>query len=128
LSGFHGTLGFLVIVVAVVVAAAAGIAWAVHERRWGTAAARIAEILAFTLGVLVLAAIFIGGLLLITGSRPMTPLHILLAVAALAAVPVAFGVALWRERGTGRSRARAGWLAGGALGTVLLGLLLAATG
>jgi hypothetical protein len=78
--------------------------------------------------VVVLATIFIGGLLLITGSRPMTPVHMLLAIAALAALPVAFGAALWREHGTGRSRARAGWLAGGALITVLLGLLLAATG
>lgn len=128
MSGFHGALGFLAVVAAVVVAVVAAVAWVGHERPWGAAAARIAEILAVALGLIVLAAIFIGGLLLITGLRPSTPLHILLAVAALAAVPVAFGVALWREHGTGRTRARAGWLVGGSLVTALLGLLLAATG
>ena len=128
MSGLHGALGFLTAVTAVVVALMAGLAWAGFDRRWGVAAARTAEVIGVVLVVLVLAALFIGGLLLITGLRPMTPAHILLAVAALAAVPIAEGAGLWREHGAGRSRARSGWLAGGALATALLGLLLAATG
>jgi hypothetical protein len=127
-SGLHAALGFLTLVTAVGAAMTAGLAWAGFERRWGVGAARTAEVIALILGLLVLAALFIGGLLLITGLRPMTSAHILLAVAALAAVPIAAGTGLWREHGAGRSRARSGWLAGGALVTALLGLLLAATG
>jgi hypothetical protein len=127
-SGLHGTLGYLTVVAALVVAVAAGATSIGLGRRWGQALARSTDILAAGVTVLVFAALFMGGLLLITGLRPMSPAHILLAVAALAAMPIAAGVGLWRERGAGRSPARYGWLAGGAAVTVVLGLLLAASG
>jgi hypothetical protein len=128
MSGLHGTLGYLTVVAAVVVAVAAGATSIGLQGRWGQALARLTDILAVVVSVLVLAALFIGGLLLITGLRPMSPAHILLAVAALAAMPVAVGVGLWREHGAGRSPARYGWLAGGGAVTAVLGLLLAASG
>jgi hypothetical protein len=128
MSGLHGTLGFLAVVVAVVVAVAAGATSIGLERRWGPALARLTDMLAVVVSVLVFAALFIGGLLLITGLRPMSAAHILFAVAALAAMPVAAGAGLWRERGRGRDRARYGWLAGGAAATAVLGLLLAMSG
>ena len=128
MSGLHGTLGYLTVVAAVVVAVAAGATSIGLQGRWGQALARLTDILAVVVSVLVLAALFIGGLLLITGLRPMSPAHILLAVAALAAMPVAVGVGLWREHGAGRSPARYGWLARGGAVTAVLGLLLAASG
>lgn len=128
MSGLHGTLGYLTVVAAVVVAVAAGATSIGIQRRWGQALARLTDILAAVVSVLVFSALFIGGLLLITGLRPMSAAHILLAVAALAAMPVAVGVGLWREHGAGRSPARYGWLAGGAAVTAVLGLLLAASG
>ena len=128
MSGLHGTLGYLTVVAAVVVAVAAGATSIGLQRRWGQALARLTDILAAVVSVLVFSALFIGGLLLVTGLRPMSPAHILLAVAALAAMPVAVGVGLWREHGAGRSPARYGWLAGGAAVTAVLGLLLAASG
>jgi hypothetical protein len=128
MTGLHGTLGYLTVVAAVVVAFAAGATSIGLERGWGPAVARLTDILAAVVTVLIFAALFIGGLLLITGLRPMSAAHILLAVAALAAMPVAVGVGLWREHGAGRSPARYGWLAGGAAVTAVLGLLLAASG
>ena len=128
MSGLHGTLGYLTIVAAIVVAVVAGTTSVGLQRRWGRSLARLTDILAIVVSALVLAALFIGGLLLITGLRPMSPAHILLAVAALAAMPVAAGVGLWREHGAGRGPARYGWLAGGAAVTAVLGLLLAASG
>ena len=128
MSGLHGTLGYLAVVAAVVVAVAAGTTSIGLQRRWGRALARITDILAAGVSVLVMAALFVGGLLLITGLRPMSAAHILLAVAALAAMPVAASVGLWREHGAGRGPARYGWLAGGAAVTAVLGLLLAASG
>jgi hypothetical protein len=128
MSGLHGTLGYLTVVAAVVVAVAAGATSIGLQQRWGQALARLTDILAVVVSVLVFAALFIGGLLLVTGLRPMSPAHILFAVAALAAMPIALAVGLWREHGAGRSPARYGWLAGGAAVTAVLGLLLAASG
>jgi hypothetical protein len=128
LSGVHGILGHLTVAVAALVAVLAGLASVALGRSWGIALARLTDLLAVVLAVLVLVALFIGGLLLITGLRPSSPAHILLAVAALAAMPVAGGVALWREQGEGRGPRRYHWIAGGALVTAVLGLLLAVSG
>jgi hypothetical protein len=128
LSGFHGVLGHLTVALAVLVAVLSGLASIALGRSWGLALARLTDLLAVVLAVLVLAAMFIGGLLLITGLRPSSPAHILLAVAALAAMPLAGGLALWREQGEGRSPRRYRWIAGGALVTGVLGLLLAVSG
>ena len=68
------------------------------------------------------------GLLAITGLRPMSPAHVLLAIAALLVLPAAAGLGLWRERQGGPEGTRHGWLAVGAIITVVLGLTLAATG
>jgi hypothetical protein len=128
LSGVHGILGHLTVAVAALVAVLAGLASVALGRSWGIALARLTDLLAVVLAVLVLVVLFIGGLLLITGLRPSSPAHILLAVAALAAMPVAGGVALWREQGEGRGPRRYHWIAGGALVTAVLGLLLAVSG
>ena len=129
MSGVHGILGHLTVAVAALVAVLAGLASLdLGRRSWGVTLARLTDLLAVVLAVLVLAALFIGGLLLITGLRPSSPAHILLAVAALAAMPVAGGVALWREQGEGRGPQRYRWILGGAIVTSVLGLLLAVSG
>lgn len=128
LSGLHGILGHLTVGAAALVVVLAGLASFALGRSWGMALARLTDLLAVVLAVLVLAALFIGGLLLITGLRPSSPAHILLAVAALAAMPVAGGVALWREQGEGRGPRRYRWIAAGAIVTAVLGLLLAVSG
>jgi hypothetical protein len=128
LSDLHGILGHLTVAAAILVAGLAGLASIALKRSWGLALARLTDLLAVMLAVLVLAALFIGGLLLVTGLRPSSPAHILLAVAALAALPVAGGVALWREQGEGRGPRRYRWVAGGAIVTAVLGLLLALSG
>jgi hypothetical protein len=129
LSGLHGILGHLAVAAAALAAILAGLATlALAHRSWGVALARLTDLLAVVLAVLVLAALFIGGLLLITGLRPSSPAHIILAVAALAAMPLAGGVALWREQGEGRGPQRYLWIAGGAIVTGVLGLLLAVSG
>lgn len=128
MSGVHGILGHLTVAVAAFVAVLAVLASVALGRSWGAALARLTDLLAVVLAVLVLAALFIGGLLLITGLRPSSPAHILLAVAALAAMPVAGGVALWREQGEGRGPRRYRWIAGAAVVTGVLGLLLAVSG
>jgi hypothetical protein len=69
-----------------------------------------------------LAAVLIGAVLLVTGSRPADPLHFVYGPAALIVLPVA----IWMgARGTraGSSRLRRDlWTAGG--GVALLGILL----
>lgn len=128
MSGVHGILGHLTVAAAALVAVTAGLAAFPQGRRWGPGLARITDLLAVVLTVLVLSALFIGGLLLMTGLRPSSPAHILLAVAALAAMPLAGGVGLWREQGEGRDALRYRWIAGGAIVTAVLGLLLAVSG
>lgn len=128
MSDVHGILGHVTVAVAALAVVLAGLASVVLGHSRGPAVARLADLLAVVLAVLVLAALFIGGLLLISGLRPSSPAHILLAVAALAAMPVAGGVALWREQGDGRGPRRYRWIAGGALVTAVLGLLLAVSG
>jgi hypothetical protein len=127
-SGAHGVLGLSTIVLAAVMAALGAAAARSLDRGRGPRPARLVDALAIALTVLVFVTLFIGGLLLVTGVRPSSPVHILLAVAALAAVPVAGGVGLWFERGAGRGSQRYRWLAGGAAVTALLGILLALTG
>jgi hypothetical protein len=127
-SGAHGVLGLSTIVLAAVMAALSAAAAMSLDRGRGPTLPRVADALAIALTVLVFVTLFIGGLLLMTGVRPSSPVHILLAVAALAAVPVAGGAGLWFERGAGRGPQRYRWLAGGAAVTALLGILLALTG
>jgi hypothetical protein len=69
-----------------------------------------------------LAAVLIGAVLLLTGSRPADPLHFVYGPAALIVLPVAIWIG---ARGTraGSSRVRRDvWTAGG--GVALLGILL----
>jgi hypothetical protein len=124
----HGLLGGLVVAVAIGAAILAGVASVSIERDRGRRVGRLADLLAIVLAVLVLAAIVVGGLLLITGVRPSSPIHVLLALVALAAMPVAGGLGYWLDRDAVRGPARYRWLAGGATATVALGLLLALTG
>ena len=128
MNQFHALLGGLVIVVAIGAAILAGVASVSMERGWGRLLGRLADLLAILLAVIVGVALFVGGLLLITGSRPSSPLHVLLAIAALAAMPAAAGAGYWREQAGPGGRQRHRWLAGGAIVTAVLGLLLAATG
>jgi hypothetical protein len=127
-SGLHGSLGYLAVIAAVVVAMLAALTSVTLERRAGHTLALLTDVLAIVAGLLVFGALFIGGLLIITGLRPDAAPHVVLAIAALAAMPVAAAVGLWSEQGTGRSRRRYRWLAGGAMVTAALGLALAATG
>jgi hypothetical protein len=127
-SGAHGILGQATVVLAVIVAAVALGASMRLERGRGPTLARVADGLVIAVTVLVFVTLFIGGILLMTGLRPSSPVHILLAVAALAALPVAGGAGLWAEHGAGRQPQRYRWLAGGAAVTALLGILLALTG
>ena len=70
----------------------------------------------------VIAAGLIGGILLVTGSRPADPLHYLYGPAALIALPVAIWIgARVSSAGSSRSR-RDAWTAAG--GLVLLGIVL----
>jgi hypothetical protein len=70
----------------------------------------------------VLTAGLIGGVLLVTGSRPVDPLHFVYGPAALIALPVAIWVGAGGTR-AGSSRVRRDvWTAGG--GLVLLGIAL----
>jgi hypothetical protein len=127
-SGAHGILGQATVVAAIIVAAVSMAAAMSLDRGRGPTLAHLADALAVVLTVLVFVTLFIGGLLLMTGLRPSSPVHILLAVAALAAVPIAGAAGLWFERGAGRRPQRDRWLAGGAAVTALLGILLALTG
>jgi hypothetical protein len=128
LSGVHGILGDTTVVAAVIVAVVALAAAVALQGGRGPGLARLADGLAVAVTLLVFAALFIGGLLLVTGLRPSSPLHVVLAVAALVALPLAGGGGLWLEHGEGRGPRRYHWLAGGAAVTAALGLLLALTG
>jgi hypothetical protein len=128
MSGLHGILGLLAVAAAVVVAIAAGVTSVGMAGPRGRSLARLTEILAGAATVLVFVALFVGGLLLVSGLRPSSPVHLILAVAALLALPAAAGIGLWSEQGAGRSPLRYRWLAGGAVVTAVLALLLAMTG
>jgi hypothetical protein len=128
LSGVHGILGYATVVAAVIVAAVALASAMSLQRGRGPGLARLTDGLAIAVTLLVFAALFVGGLLLITGLRPSSPAHLILAMAALVALPLAGGTGLWLEHGEGRAPRRYHWLAGGAAVTAALGLLLALTG
>ncbi len=126
MSGVHGSLGWLTLATAAAVtllALGASMAWG---DRAGRVLGRLAEVVAVAATAIVFAALFVGGLMLMTGLRPTSMLHVLLAVAALATMPVALALGVWSERGRGAQRYR--WLAGGGLVMVALSVLLTQSG
>lgn len=128
MSGLHGALGLLAIGAAVIVVVAAVATWLAWERRVGRTLALLTDVLVIIVTVLVFAAVFVGGLLLITGLRPGQTGHLILGIAALAVLPVAMAVGIWAEQGTGRSQRRYAWLTGGGVVLAVLALLLAQSG
>lgn len=128
MSGVHGALGWLTVGAAAIVILAAVVTWLTWEHRVGHTLARLTDLVVAVVAVLVFAALFVGGLLLVTGVRPAQMLHVLFGVAALAVLPLAMGVGIWGEQGTGRSRRRYGWVAGGGVVLTVLALLLTQSG
>ena len=114
MSGVHGILGYATVVAAVIVAVVALAAPVSLQRGRGPGLARLADGLAVAVTLLVVAALFVGGLLLITGLRPSSPTHVVLAVACLVALPLTGGSrALARaRRGPRAAGATTGWLEG----------------
>jgi NADH:ubiquinone oxidoreductase subunit 6 (subunit J) len=128
MSGLHGALGWLTVGAAVFVVVAAAATHLTWDRRAGRALALLTDVLVMFVTVLVFAAIFLGGLLLITGSRPEQMLHVIYGVGALVMLPLALAVGIWGDRGGGRSRRRYAWVTGGAIVLVVLALLLSQSG
>jgi hypothetical protein len=112
-------------VLVTLLALAASLAW---RGRTGAVLGRSAEAVSVATAVVVFAALFLGGLLLMTGLRPASMLHLLVAFAALATRPAALVLGVWSERGRGRGAQRYRWLAGGGLVMVAWSLLLTQTG
>jgi hypothetical protein len=128
MSGLHGALGWLTVGAALIVLVAAVATWLAWERPVGRTLARLSDLLVVSVPVLVFAALFVGGLLVITGLRPAQVLHVPFGVAALATLPVAMATGIWGEQGTGRGRRRYAWVTGAAAVLLVLALLLAQTG
>ncbi len=115
MSGIHGALGFLVLALALVLLATTLGSVLLGDRLRATVRTWIVDGLALVVEAAVLLTLLAGPLLLATGRQPADPLHFLYAVIAVAALPVALGIAMSRGA-TGPRRDR--WLA---LGTVILG-------
>jgi hypothetical protein len=128
MSGAHGALGWLALGAAVSVALLALAAWSTWGSQAGGLLGRFAEMVAAAATAVVFVALFVGGVLLTTGLRPASVLHLLLAFTALATLPAALALGIWAERGRGRGLQRYRWLAGGGLVTAMLSMLLAQTG
>ena len=75
MSGLHGALGWLTVGAAVIVVLAAVVTWLTWERGVDRTLARLTDLVVAVVAVLVFAALFVGGLLLVTGvaSRPDAP-------------------------------------------------------
>jgi hypothetical protein len=127
MSGVHGTLGWLALVAGMIVTLSALAAWYLGTRAAGRLLARVTDLLVVLVTALVLAAMFVGGLLLMTGLRPIDMLHVLYGIAAPAALPIAMGLGIW-DGGRGRRHRRHAWVAGGGVVLVVLSLLLAMSG
>lgn len=80
---------------------------------------------ALAVEAVILVTALVGPLLLATGHQPADPLHLLYAVSAVGALPVALAIAM--SRGATRSR-RDRWLALGALLLVGVSVRLRQTG
>jgi hypothetical protein len=126
--GFHATLGWLAPGAGIVVTLAALATLILLPRPPSRVLAGLTVALAALVTALLLATMFAGGLLLITGLRPLDMLHVLIGIAAPAALPVALAMGWWRERQGGGLGARSRWIAAGGLAVVLLGTLLGRTG
>jgi hypothetical protein len=122
MSGFHGLVGQIALVLAIVLAIVATALFALGQRPMAVRLGRLVDIVAIAAIGAVVIALVIGPLLLITGLRPADMLHVVYGLAALAAVPIAWFVGVWRERGPGYHPSRYGWVAIG--GFVLVGLTL----
>jgi hypothetical protein len=128
MSALHGTLGWLTVAAAVVVTVVALATWYLESRSPVRALAVATNLIVAAVTVVIVATIFIGGLLLITGVRPDNVGHIVIGVAALAVVPAATGIGVLTDQDSGRPPRRSLWTAGGGAILVVLALLLTVTG
>ena len=128
MSALHGTLGWLSVGAAIVVTFVALATWLLGTRRPVHALALATDIVVAVVTAAVFATLFLGGLLLITGVRPGNVAHVIIGVAALAALPVAMGLGIWADQGGGRTPRRYLWVSGGGLVLTILAILLTLTG
>lgn len=128
MSGVHGALGWLTLWAAVAVALVALLAWATGQGRPGRILGRVTVGVALVAAAVAATALFLGGLLLLTGLRPADIIHVALGIVALAVLPAALLLATWLDRGGGGRPARYLWTAGGGLLLMLLAVLLILTG
>jgi len=128
MSGVHGTLGWLAVGAAVIVTVTALSTWLLGTRRPARVVERMTDILVALVTALVFAALFVGGLLLMAGSRPSDMLHVVYGTAALATLPAAMALGIWFDQGRRRGPRRYLWVAAGGLVLAVLALLLTRSG
>jgi hypothetical protein len=128
MSGLHGTLGWLTVGAAVVVTVVAFATWLLQSRRPVRALAVATNLIVAAVTVVIVATIFVGGLLIITGTRPDDVGHIVIGVMALAVLPASLGLGALTDQDSDRPPRRSLWVAGGGVVLTVLALLLTVTG
>jgi len=128
MGDLHGSLGSLVMPVAIFVAAVSFGAFLFGARRPGRALARLVDLSVIGAVALIVLAMVAGALIFIVGERPQQILHLAYGLAALAALPASAAMGVRAEQRGGRSRSRYLWIAFGAFALVGLGLRLVQTG
>jgi hypothetical protein len=128
MSALHGTLGWLTVGAAVVVTIVAFATWFLESRRPVRALEVATNLIVAAVTVVIVATIFVGGLLLITGTRPDNVGHIVIGVVALAVLPASLGLGMLMDQDSGQPPRRCLWVAGGGVVLAVLGLLLTVTG
>lgn len=132
MPSIHAFLGTATLVAAVALVAVAGLSL-ILVRRGGKGLPTLVSIVAGIAGVLAIAALMLGPILLAGGYQVGSPLHLILGVVAVALVPAAAAPGLLVEvRSEGDAlRRRASldrWLAVAGLGLAVVAVLLRVTG
>jgi len=128
MGDLHGSLGSLVMPVAILVSVMSFGAFLFRTRRLGRALARIVDLAVIGTAALIVVAMGAGALIFIGGQQPQQILHLAYGVAALAAVPASAALGVRAEQRGGRSGSRYLWIAFGAFALVGLTLRLTQTG
>ena len=132
MSPIHAFLGTATLVAAIALVAVAGLSW-LRARRGGRGLPTVVSVVAGTAAVLALSSFLLGPLVVALGFNVASPLHYLLAVAAVAVVPAAAApgllVVVHNDGDVLRRRAALdGWLIVGGVALAAIGLLLRVTG
>jgi len=132
MSPIHAFLGTATLVAAIALVAVAGLSW-LRARRGGRGLPTVVSVVAGTAAVLALSSFLLGPLVVALGFNVASPLHYLLAVAAVAVVPAAAApgllVVVHNDGDVLRRRAALdAWLIVGGVALAAIGLLLRATG